>query len=79
MKGTDTGTSFGQGWGTRPARVNGIAATLTLLRRRARLFVLDSRGQRLAALPADERPAPHALPPPARPTARSGPKSGGRR
>jgi hypothetical protein len=51
MKWNATRTSVGKDWGTGPAEVNGIAATLTLPRARARMFALDGRGNRLAEVP----------------------------
>ena len=57
MKWNDTRTSVGQDWGSGPAQVNGIAVTLTLPRRHARLFALDGRGDRLAEIPATDAPA----------------------
>ncbi len=47
-----TRTSVGKDWGTGPAEVNGIAASITLPRRGARVFALDGRGERLGEVSA---------------------------
>lgn len=52
MKWNATRTSVGKDWGTGPAEVNGIAASITLPRGGARIYALDGRGERLGEVSA---------------------------